>query len=232
MKELIDSRNKSLWDKINSNFKVEVVEGVDGYNCYGEENLIRLTIESNNPSPASFTHELLHAYLRYNECFIGAALKNFVRNDDFLCSILSLDLLEHLSNSLEHAKFLPMFLNLGFKREEFISDYHIRKCTNEQLAMISKSYIIQGKINKEAVDPYIGILSAMIADPNPEFDYSKEYNIFQNLDSTLYESIIYLFSDWKEIDVESNNFLDDNYRDVVHMFGDRIINWYETCHFI
>lgn len=229
---LVDHRNQGLWEKINNTFEISVIQNKTiGYNCFGKENKIEISVSPDDLNPSSFTHELLHAYLRYNECFIGAAIKKVICADNFLSSVLSSELLEHLGNVLEHDKFLPMFLDLGFNRKDFLSDYQIRKCTDVQLDMISKCYKSGKKINKNAVDPYIGILSAILADPNPNFDYSKEYLIFKKLDEILFDALKVLFSEWKQINVESNNFLDDDYRDVVHAFNERLIDWYKSHDF-
>ena len=61
----------------------------------------------------SFTHELLHIYLRSKGVFIGARLKRKLQSSKTLSIIYSEPLLEHLGNCLDHIKMLPIYLELG-----------------------------------------------------------------------------------------------------------------------
>ena len=123
---------------------------------------------------------MLHVYLSMNEVHSVGALKLRILGDSFFSAILSNDLIEHISNCLEHVKMLPIYLEMGFDREKFLLDYDIFKCDNEELKNFELYYSNNGLINKDAVDPFIGKLVAIIADPNVTFDYSNQLKRLQN----------------------------------------------------
>src|SRR6476620_7096185 len=107
-------------------------------------------------------------------------------------------LLEHMGNCLDHVKMLPIYLEMGFDRKKFIVDYDVYKCTNEELLEFKKQYRIGKKINLNAVDSYIGRIVSVIADPNDEFDYSKDIVELKKIDPYLYQVVEKLYNDCKE----------------------------------
>lgn len=172
MKELIDSRNEKLWNTLTDKYNISIKDSNnDEYSCYSENDDITFYIVRDNLCKDSFTHEMLHVYLRMNDCFIGAGLKNTIWQSKILTSMLSFDLLEHMGNCLDHIKMLPIYLSMGFEREKFILDYNIHKCSPEELTSLKRNYRQGKKVNPKAVDLYIGKFFAMLADPNDSFNY-------------------------------------------------------------
>ena len=229
---LITNKNRELWELLSSNFNITIVEksNVD-YSVFSQGKDVEITVDSNNLCASSFTHELLHINMRYYECYIGASLKSTINSDEKLADLMSAELLEHISNCLDHFKFLPTYLCLGFNSVDFISDYETNKCTKKQLNAITKTYKIAHKINSHAVDPFIGILVAMITDPNPKFNYSKKFEQFEKIDSKLYNCVLNLFKDWEKVKIESSDIFENDYHEVVHLFRDALEEWYESSSF-
>lgn len=226
MNDLLDLRNQKLWDSIQEKYNVSIESRFGGnYGCYSQNDNIIFFIDSNNLCKDSFTHELLHIYLRLKEFYIGASLKLTVRGSRILSNIMSDRLLEHMGNCLDHVKMLPIYLEMGFDRKKFIVDYNIYKCTNEELQEIKKYYRTGRKINISVVDSYIGRIVSIIADPNDEFDYSKDIVELRKIDPFLYQIIEKLFNDCREIKLENRSIFENDDHAVVFNFYKNMKTW-------
>lgn len=226
MKQLIDHRNQNLWNDLNKQFNISIENSFeDNYCCYAHNENIVLYVTPNNLCKDSFTHELLHVYLRSKDCYVGASLTNFIMGDYILSSILSDELIDHIGNSMDHVKILPLYLEMGFDRTQFIADYNLYKVTNEEIQQFERLYRSEGKINLSLVDPYIGRIVSIIADPNDTFDYTEYLTRLKLIDSELYEIIQRMFNHWKDIKLDDRKIWDDDYRTVTYNFYEDIKNW-------
>ena len=226
MKELIDSRNEKLWNTLTDKYNISFKDSNnDEYSCYSENDDITFYIVRDNLCKDSFTHEMLHVYLRMNDCFIGAGLKNTIWQSKILTSMLSFDLLEHMGNCLDHIKMLPIYLSMGFEREKFIIDYNIHKCSPEELTSLKRNYRQEKKVNPKAVDLYIGKYFAMLADPNDSFDYSNQLESLAKIDPLLYHINKRMIDFWHEIKIEDRQIMDDDYHSVLFEYYDNLKKW-------
>ncbi len=226
MKELLDERNQKLWDEISEYYEVEFIDSSNGeYGCYTESKNVVFTINKNNMCKDSFTHEMLHAYLKIHEFYIGNSIYLTLSGSKLFSSILSPLLIDHIGNCLDHIKMLPLYLELGFERQKFIQDYFEYKCTTEELRNFEKSYRTGKKINLEAVDPYIGRLVAILCDPNDKFNYSNELKRLRKVDDLLYRIIERLINHTKEIKLVDRKPFEDCYRTVSGNFYNNLKVW-------
>jgi hypothetical protein len=227
--KLIDNRNNALWTDINKNCKVSFKKAIQPeYAVYQQSKKVTFYINEDNLSVSSFTHELLHVYLSLKGLHISGGLKNRIMTDEFFSLLFSYNLLEHMGNCLDHAKILPIYLELGFEKEKFITDFDVFKCTDTEINELERYYRIFNKINTNAVDPYIGRLISIIADPNENFDYVQYLLRLKNIDSKLFEVINNLFVNWKKVKIENRTFLDDDYTDVLNVFVEELKTWKRT----
>ena len=225
MNELIDYRNFELWKILSSNYDIKIENSTNNeYSCFTKNSNAIIYIVPDNISADSFTHELLHVYLKYKEFYLGSSIKNFVKHDTVLSILLSDALLEHIGNCLDHLKMFKIYSDLGFDKKEFLLDFEIHKCTKTELNSLQNNFRYFGKINPNAVDFYIGKLIAMLCDPNTENNYIKELIEFKNLDIELYEIVHKLVSDTKNFDIEKNDLL-NSYRDISSDFYEELNNW-------
>ncbi|TRW23630.1 hypothetical protein FMM05_13295 [Flavobacterium zepuense] len=224
--QLLDARNQHLWDQINKEYIVNFTNSSNNeYGCFTENKNVTFYINKNNLCIDSFTHEMLHVYLRLKECYIGSSLEMTIRSSNILSRCISTSLIEHMGNCLDHVKMLPIYLDLQFDRKKFILDYDVYKCSPEELASLKK-YYKQGKTtNLQAVDAYIGRLVSIFADPNDTFDYSKNLMQLKNIDPYLYQIIEKLFSHWKEIKLENRAIFEDDYHTVTFNFKENMKKW-------
>jgi hypothetical protein len=216
-KGLLDSRNISLWKEIRSAHKIKVLKATDGeYSVHSINKNSTLRYVDENICADSFSHELLHIYLRLKGCLIGASLKLHIQCSSELSRIMSYELLEHIGNCLDHVRMLPMYLDLGFDRKKFIQDYHIRKIGEEFTEELRKNYREYGIILAENADVFIGKLFAVLADPNKDFDYSKDLEELRKIDPVLFEINKKLFDSWLETPLgDYHSILIDYYDEMV-----------------
>ena len=84
---LIDKRNIDLWETLNKEFEISIVrQNQDTYSVYTRSGKATISIPLDKADCASFTHELLHIYMKKKEVFIGGGLKLSVMGDDVLQS--------------------------------------------------------------------------------------------------------------------------------------------------
>lgn len=233
MKELIDSRNQNLWDEINENYIVEFQDSLNAeYGCYTINETVTFFIDKNNICKDSFTHEMLHVFMGIKDLYFSSALKLTLQQSKILSENLSLELIEHIANCLDHLKMLPIYLELGFDRKKFIMDYDLYKCTDEEIRQFNKFYRVGKKINLKAVDSYIGRLIAILCDPNEDFNYSSDLNKIEKIDPLLYKIIERLVNHTKEIKVLDRTIYEDNHRTVIFNFYENLTKWISQNNFI
>lgn len=226
MRELIDYRNESLWIELQGRYKIAFEQSDNAeYGCFSKNDNITFFIVPDNLCKDSFTHEMLHVYLRMNDCYIGAGLKRTINQSKILSAIMSDKLIEHMGNCLDHIKMLPIYLKMGFKREKFLFDYDIHKCPNDVLFTLKTNYWQGTRINPKAVDLYIGKLFAILADPNDSFDYSVQSNTLKKIDPMLYQITLDMIEYWNKIKIENRQIIDDDYHSVLFEYYDNMKKW-------
>jgi len=216
MEALLDERNRPLWDQLNTKFILTALPSSnEEYSVFSIDDVHTIRYVETNLCTASFTHELLHVYIRFHECFIGRCLMNTVAGSRLLSKIMSDNLLDHIGNCLDHIKMLPIYLDMGYERENFLLDYETHKCDPEELLLIEQYYRNNKKeIIPMVADGYIGRFFSMIADPNPAFDYSREMDRLRKVDPLLFQINMNMIEQWKQTPLE-NATIHSNYRTVI-----------------
>jgi hypothetical protein len=148
-KRLIDFRNIDLWNTLSKEREIKIQrEKVNNYSAFSKDNKTTIYVPLDNEDPASFTHELLHVFLRTKDVYIGAGLQISIKDSKVLSKIFSDKLIEHIGNCLDHIKMYPEFVKLGYNPEEFLSDYSENKLTNDEIFNIKKHFIRPGFLKK------------------------------------------------------------------------------------
>lgn len=226
MKDLIDSRNESLWTELQRRYNITFEKSDNGeYSCFSINDDITFFIVPDNLSKDSFTHEMLHVYLRMKDCYMGAGLKLTIKQSKILSAIMSDKLIEHMGNCLDHIKMLPIYLDMGFNREKFLLDYDTHKCSDNELFSLKANYWQGKKINPKSVDLYIGKLFAIYADPNNSIDYSIQLNALKKIDPMLYQITTDMIEYWNKIKIEDRQLMDDDYHSVLFEYYDNLKKW-------
>lgn len=223
---LLDVRNESLWKELSDNYSITLKPSPNQeYGCYSVGKEVTFYINESNLCLDSFTHEMLHVLLRLKELYIGAGLKNTLAGSNILKAIFSDALLEHIGNSLDHIKMLPVYLEMGFDREKFLLDYHEDKCLESEIVQLKRYYKTGKKLNFSIVDNYLGKLFAILADPNPNFTYSSQKEQLQKIDPFLFAATKKMVSQWKKVELSGGNGLSNTYHEVVFSYYQDLKKW-------
>lgn len=226
---LIDNKNINLWKEVCKAYEI-VIQKEDriDYAVWSENEKSVIYVPENNLSSSSFTHELLHIYLKTKKVFVGGGLTLSVKENLSLSKIFSEDLLDHISNCLEHTKMIPIFLDLGYKIDEFISDYHENKLTNENLSILRSCFKLpstfSAKYNAACIDYYIAKYFAAKACPNPVFDYYLQINELKHIDPDLFNILESFWESWINYDYDE---LHSSYHSFLFDFTDGLERWVE-----
>lgn len=224
LSELIDLRNEKLWDIVSNKYTIELQPAANNeYSCYTQGMNAIIYIPLDKICISSFTHELLHIYINCKEVYISDLLSLSISIYPQLKQIISLPLIEHIGNCLNHIKMLPLYLEMGFKREEFILDYHTHKCEDYEIDLIQSNW----STNTQAIDYYIGKFTAIKADANNSFNYSGSFNRLKEIDAILYNILETFVKEWQGFDIENHDPL-SSYRDIVDTFYANLNAWFTS----
>jgi len=227
---LLDNRNLSLWDTLTSvqDIEIQKEKRVD-YLVFSKNDKSIIYVPFDNINASSFTHELLHIYLRTKQVFIGAGLKNSIKENKVLSRIFSDKLLEHVGNSLDHIKMFPEFIRLGYSRDEFLSDFSVNKLTDESLSAIRKHFtakrFFKKVYNSTAIDFFIGVYFAANACPNESFDYKKQLIELKKIDSDLFQILDNFLNAWINFDYNDTDPITSSYHTFLFQFVGDMENW-------
>lgn len=220
---LLDDRNRQLWENINSKFDVQLEKSPEpNYRTRVNNNIAIIGIDTNNINPSSFTHELLHVLLKDKKLNIVEDFYNAIRNSENANGVFSTVLKEHVTNCLEHVIILPIFLNMGFRNEEFIKDYSEKKMNNRLMTTLQEKFKIGNSYNLIAVDFYIGKFFAMKSCNNSSFNYTKYYEKFKKLDPQLFQLLDDFWNDWQTFEIDNPN---DSYDEILELFLTDLTKW-------
>lgn len=226
LEKLIDDRILPIWNEVNKHYDTSVqYHNEPYYLCYSKENKVVIYIAFNNSSKDSFAHEVLHAYLNLKKINIGSDLSILIRDDVIMSSVFSNELLEHISNTIDHIKMLPIYLDLGFNRENFIQDYNTQKCTDQEIILIKAFIDLYDPIWHFGADLYLGKYFAMHSCPNNRIDYSAFISELKNIDNSLFNILDTFWTAWISYDIEKHNIDNYNYRNIANNFYDSLKEW-------
>lgn len=182
-------------------------------------------LPEDNSSEECLTHELLHLYIETKESnIVCCIIEGLIREKDNLRLIFSKDLIEHITNCINHVKMLPIFIKLGYDKTNFIADSSLNKCEINYARRIKKRFKFIGTYNRIAVDSYIGKYFAMKADVS-EIDYSSQLTIFIETDKELYNILEHFWTKWLNFKIDTADAIDYWSDDFAGEFIDSIEEW-------
>lgn len=227
----LDGVNRDLWNTMNQHFNIKIDYSTDGYYAnYRKKNDCTIYVPRHRtPDSVSFTHELLHLYLPQHKIFIGGALERILKVKHPINVIFDKALYDHISNSLEHIKMLPLYLKMGYPIESFILDYYDVKLTDSEVDNLCKKYkqgILFPKYNRLAINYFIGKFFAVKADINTDNQYDKQMSVLNTLDHTLFSALDRFWNSWIEYDIEKKREAwDIDYHSFVDVLVNDLIKW-------
>lgn len=230
LKGLIDSRNVHLWNTLCKSCEIDIQrEKRNDYSAFSINRKTTIHVPEDKSDPASFTHELLHIYLRTKEVFIGSGFTLLIKESKILSKIFSDNLIDHVGNCIDHIKMFPEFIKLGYDAEKFISDYSINKLTHEELTRIKQHFITKKLFKKiyraKIIDLYIGKYFAVKACPNSNYNYDASLAGLKQIDQDLYLVLENFSTSWTNFDIEDKDPITGNYHTFLYDFIDSLEKW-------
>ncbi|MBT8218914.1 MAG: hypothetical protein KJP00_03780 [Bacteroidia bacterium] len=224
---LIDHRNAALLKELEQDFtiKVEVVRDTEQYGCYSKEYESTIYVPESKISPPSFTHELLHIYLRSKEIYIGSRIQRRTQASKRLSIIYTEPLLDHIGNCLDHIKMLPIYLKLGYTRNQFLNDYKKHKCTHKEIEQIKEHWKHGQEYNASAIEFYLEKYFAIQACPNTDIDYSKQIQELRLINEPLFLINEKLIRRWTAMKIEGRDVSDDDYIIIAEDYVKEMEGW-------
>lgn len=230
---LLDNRNLKLWESLSKTHNIVVkTSNLPYYDCYSQDNDSLIMVTENEYDPAYFTHELLHILLRQKEIFMGASFKLHINSNPDLSRILSENLLDHFGNCLDHIKMLPIYQNLGFETEKFLSDSDENKCTEQELRILKNGFKSDPYYNPEIVDFYFGKYISIKADTIPKANYKNCLEELRKMDEDLFVILDQFITNWEQMPLDKENIWDDDYHSILFDFILKLENWSNTKFFV
>ena len=146
-------------------------------------------------------------YVETKENIVCCLITGLIRENDILKLIFSNELIEHVTNCINHVKMLPLFIKMGYHKKNFLADSSLNKCEVKYAQRIKRNFIFFGVYNKTAIDNYIGKYFAMKADISGK-DYSKQLSILSGTDKELYEMLEKFWKKWIKFDIDTTDAID------------------------
>jgi hypothetical protein len=224
----LDNRNKELWVELTGQLRIDVEYHSHSWYAGFSQNdthIVYVPIGI-TPDPAGFTHELLHIDLRRRELELPAGIKFLIWGKPSISMCFSDDLVEHMINCFNHIKMLPYFLELGYDRSGFIYDFTENKFTDVEVQSIIANYYNKATdvYNSIAIDYYIAKYIAAKACPNTSFNYSKNFQLLNNLDPKLFLVLEKFYNDWLTYDKNKVSIIIDPHS-IASDFVDNMDKW-------
>ncbi len=173
----IDSRNKSIWKKLSTEFQIGVVDTHQIYELKyleGRRHVVILT--DKNYNKGIFTHEFMHLNLRslgVNTFSKYSVLKDL--SDHFIVQTLT-----NLLNVIEHILFFDDFIRMGFKANQFVMDYDSPKYHDSHFKSI---VLARNKLVKKMYSVYyLSIQMVMLSEEYYGLDRSTYLDRLRNMD--------------------------------------------------
>jgi hypothetical protein len=226
LNRLIDERSEGLWYELNSTFNVSLeFHAHPYYAIYKIDKDVTFYIPENRYEKNYFAHEILHVYLASKGINIGNYLILRVQQNPILSSVISPSLLNHISNTLDHVKTFPLYMELGFARNKFLLDYEVSKCTYQEINNISHLHKSSSKDWKSFVDQYLAKFFAIKSCTNTKIDYGTQLTRLQAIDGSLFTILDKFCNQWINFDITRYHPADYNYWDICDEFYNSIFDW-------
>lgn len=142
----------------------------------------------------------MHLYIETKISLPIDLITGLIREKPNLQKIFSENLVSHLTNCLQHVKMLPIYLQMGYEKKNFIADSSLNKCDIVLAKRIKKRFKILGIYNRLAIDNYIGRYIAMKADVSG-INYFVQLEFFYITDKMLYEILDKFWNKWENFDI-------------------------------
>lgn len=225
--QFIDHRNQKLWDDLTNYRPINVAYHEHSYyGVFRKSDTATIYVPDAPPCKDSFTHELLHLWMSEKDCSPGRTINATFKLDRITRAVLGEDLIEHITNSLEHIKMLPIYIEMGFDRTKFLEDYFVSQDDAMEIRHI-RAWINHDDLPTRcvAVRSYIGKYFGMRACVNPDFNYSSSLKQLSVIDQILFNILDSFWQEWLKFDVYKHDPIMNSYRSFSDTFIEELQIW-------
>lgn len=125
---------------------------------------------------------------------------------------------------------LPIFIKMGFRENDFITDYGVNKMDEQDIEILKNNFCIKSSFgdsyfNKIYVDCYIGKYFAIKACPNNSFDYSSGLCALKSINPQLYSILDSFMTEWINFNINDANPTTGGYFSMEYDFTKGLENW-------
>jgi hypothetical protein len=213
---LLDKRNAELFEEVSKKCKITFeYSSENNYACYSEGQSSIIYVPKYNQSIESLTHELLHIYLRTKEMYAGGCLTRMINESKELEQLFDKELIDHITNVIDHIKMFPIFISLGFDKEKFIDDFNTPKCTEEEIKRLELYHSVLPNFKPDFFKLFVGKFFSMKGCPNDKYNYEICYKKMDDLDFILLQDLNSFNDEWQSYDINKNDIFDKHYREIM-----------------
>lgn len=225
VEDYLDDKNRELYSFVNDSLQLTIKKHYEpDYGIYTIRKEATIYVPDEEPNPASFTHELLHAKLWIKQIYCSPKLS--VSGFPKLAEMFSDNLCNHFSNVLEHKLMLPEFLALGYEERAFLADFNVPCLDSETISNLLYGLKSQDSYYAPGVDKFIGYYLAARLNCLSFADYTKELEVLREAEPELTKIIDDLAERWEKYDMANEgNILEDSCMEIVSDFVFTLNDW-------
>lgn len=203
--QLLDDRNMNYWNEISEVFHPSI-QLYDGKYCHYHifQSTVQFFIPAANSCRDTFTHELLHVWLRSKGIFITEFLLRQLKEAPLLCWSFSEHLFQQIGHSLEHVKMLPYFIEAGCTKEMFSEEDQQFRFTTLQLQIIRSGMVRYSKVPLSCLDLYINRFFALKSLVNDQFDGREYLNFLSDVRPELFLLLDEFWNRWAAFEIQDS----------------------------
>jgi len=184
-----------------------------------QNNQATIYLPENKTTEECVSHELLHLYMETKDNMVCGHIHGLILEKQNLRKIFHDELINHVTNCINHVKMLPIFCNMGYEKMSFLMDSYENKCEISYAKKIKRNFKFLNSYSKLVIDNYIGKYFAMKADVS-YINYSEQLKILSDTNADLFNTLEVFWNKWTNFDIESNDcidyWLDDFAGELVH----------------
>jgi hypothetical protein len=203
LSHLLDERNLPLWQSVTQVFPVQVQPHPRTHHLFSvDECTGYIFLGENDRTPAPFTHELLHLYLRSKRIFLTEFLIRMMRVEPLLHWTFAPSLFEQVGHSMEHVKMLPLFLRAGMNRTDFTEDFQLPIC-NPMLLQLIEGGLSKPVPSVISADLFIRTFIRIKCHPDAVVNYGFYLQRLDQINPPLYALLDRFFQAWQAFNIDA-----------------------------
>lgn len=228
IEEELNDQNLHLLSQLREKMEVEFeyYDEIDAQ-VFSIENRNIISINPNFFSNSAVAHELLHVWFRSLNLHCSNGIYLSAQENYKFGLVFDKRLCDFIGNCMEHYYIFPKFLEMGYLKEEFLSNEGMQ-CS---LDSVKNLRIMKNDVySPKDINMYIGLLISIYAD-HLSFDYSQHLELLEKMNGTLFMHVTNFWNAWMTVDIEEEDILKRTDFECFHDFITDMQEWIDTIPF-